>query len=146
MSIPRASGGASAQQCAIEFAEIARQRVPQRLLEDDEPAADLVERRRPVAPHFVGFPAGDGLAPQRLHRHLAFEHGEIGAILQRQCLSDAIVLLQERATDVFGAAGMPSSEPPVDLKVLHAKIGQLTQENDFLEGALTKAGLLSAKR
>jgi transposase len=35
---------------------------------------------------------------------------------------------------------------PVDLKVLHAKIGALTLENDFLEGALTMAGLLSAKR
>ena len=54
--------------------------------------------------------------------------------------------LQERAADVFGAAGMASTDPPVDLKVLHAKIGQLTLENDFLEGALTKAGLLSAKR
>jgi transposase len=54
--------------------------------------------------------------------------------------------LQERAADVFGAAGMASTESPVDLKVLHAKIGQLTLENDFLEGALTKAGLLSAKR
>ena len=29
---------------------------------------------------------------------------------------------------------------------LHAKIGELTLENDFLEGALTKAGWLSAKR
>ena len=27
-----------------------------------------------------------------------------------------------------------------------AKIGELTLENDFLEGALYKAGLLSAKR
>ena len=54
--------------------------------------------------------------------------------------------LQERAADVFGAAGVPPSEPPVDLKALHAKIGQLTLENDFLESALTKAGLLSAKR
>ena len=33
----------------------------------------------------------------------------------------------------------------VDLVPLHAKIGQLTLENDFLESALTKAGLLSAK-
>jgi transposase len=32
------------------------------------------------------------------------------------------------------------------VKSLHAKIGELTLENDFLEGALTKAGLLSAKR
>jgi transposase len=37
-------------------------------------------------------------------------------------------------------------KPDVDLKSLHAKIGQLTLENDFLESALTKAGLLSAKR
>ena len=36
--------------------------------------------------------------------------------------------------------------PVVDLKVLHAKIGELALENDFLAGALSKAGLLSAKR
>ena len=36
--------------------------------------------------------------------------------------------------------------PAVDVKVLHAKIGELTLENDFLAGALSKAGLLSAKR
>ena len=36
--------------------------------------------------------------------------------------------------------------PPVDLKLLHAKIGELTLEKDFLSGALSKAGLLSAKR
>ena len=53
--------------------------------------------------------------------------------------------LLERAADVFGGAAAPS-EPPVDLKALHAKIGQLALENDFLEGALTKAGMLSAKR
>ncbi|MGF6916797.1 transposase [Paraburkholderia sp. 40] len=54
--------------------------------------------------------------------------------------------LQERAADVYGAGGTASSEPQVDLKELHAKIGQLTLENDFLSGALNKAGLLSAKR
>jgi hypothetical protein len=53
--------------------------------------------------------------------------------------------LLERAAGVFGAAATPEA-PAVDLKALHAKIGQLTLENDFLEGALTKAGLLSAKR
>ncbi|CAJ4844973.1 transposase family protein [Burkholderia pseudomallei MSHR983] len=54
--------------------------------------------------------------------------------------------LQERAADVFGSPGTASNEPPVDLKSLHAKIGQLTLENDFLSGALDKAGLLSAKK
>jgi transposase len=34
----------------------------------------------------------------------------------------------------------------VDLKALHGKIGEPALENDFLEGALGKAGLLSAKR
>jgi transposase-like protein len=50
--------------------------------------------------------------------------------------------LLERAAEVFEAGARPE---PVDLAPLHAKIGQLALENDFLEGALTKAGLLSAK-
>ena len=53
--------------------------------------------------------------------------------------------LLERAGEVFDGPRR-KDEPPVDVKVLHAKIGQLTLENDFLEGALTKAGVLSAKR
>ncbi len=54
--------------------------------------------------------------------------------------------LQERAADVFSVGSTSSGEPPVDLKALHAKIGQLTLENDFLGSALGKAGLLSARR
>jgi transposase len=52
-----------------------------------------------------------------------------------------------------GSAGVFSSGLPVqpasgnaDLKTLHAKIGELTLENDFLSAALGKAGLPSAKR
>jgi transposase len=48
------------------------------------------------------------------------------------------------AAGLFGGAA--TEAPAVDLKVLHAKIGELTLENDFLAGALSKAGLLSAKR
>ena len=56
-------------------------------------------------------------------------------------------LLQEGAVDVFGAGSGGGPTPPaIDVKSLHAKIGELTLENDFLEGALNKAGLLSAKR
>lgn len=55
--------------------------------------------------------------------------------------------LEGGACDVFGpGGGNASAQPAVDVKSLHAKIGALTLENDFLEGALTKAGLLSAKR
>jgi transposase-like protein len=39
--------------------------------------------------------------------------------------------LNERATEVFGKP-TESASPPVDLQALHAKIGQLTRENDFL--------------
>ena len=51
------------------------------------------------------------------------------------------------AIGVFGSGpvGNPGA-PAVELKVLHAKIGELTLENDFLSGALSKAGLLRAKR
>ena len=49
------------------------------------------------------------------------------------------------AAGLFGG-GTAEAAPVVDLKVLHAKIGELTLENDFLAGALSKAGLLSAKR
>lgn len=55
--------------------------------------------------------------------------------------------LLEGAAGVFGPGGSGiEPAPAVDLKVLHAKIGELTLENDFLAGALSKAGLLSAKR
>ena len=50
------------------------------------------------------------------------------------------------AAEVFGAPGSGTAAPAVDVKTLHAKIGELTLENDFLSGALGKAGLLSAKR
>lgn len=53
--------------------------------------------------------------------------------------------LLSRAADVFGGE-QATPEPAIDLKALHAKIGQLALENDFLEGALIKAGMLSAKR
>ena len=55
--------------------------------------------------------------------------------------------LEEGAADVFGPGGdSGTAQPAVDVKSLHAKIGELTLENDFLEGALGKAGLLSARR
>jgi transposase len=53
--------------------------------------------------------------------------------------------LLERATEAFATLG-ERAEAPIDVKTLHAKIGELTLENDFLERALGKAGWLSAKR
>ncbi len=54
--------------------------------------------------------------------------------------------LVEGAAGVFGAGPTEApTGPVVDVTTLHAKIGELTLENDFLSGALSKAGLLSAK-
>ncbi|WP_425266574.1 IS3 family transposase [Caballeronia arationis] len=52
--------------------------------------------------------------------------------------------LQERVAEVF-ETGKTSAEPPVDVKVLHAKIGQLTLENDFLEGRARQGGIAERK-
>ncbi|MET4445556.1 hypothetical protein ABIB75_003838 [Bradyrhizobium sp. GM2.2] len=41
---------------------------------------------------------------------------------------------------------MTRAAPAVYVKSLHAKIGEMTLENDFLESAFTKARLPSAKR
>lgn len=49
------------------------------------------------------------------------------------------------AVEVFASGGQPAA-PPVDVTALHAKIGEITLGNVFLERALTKAGWLSAKR
>jgi transposase len=54
--------------------------------------------------------------------------------------------LLDGAAGVFGRDKTEATAPAVDLKALHAKIGELALENDFLSGALGKAGLLSAKR
>lgn len=52
--------------------------------------------------------------------------------------------LLERSAVVFG--DQPVQERGPDIQTMQAKIGQLTLENDFLERALTKAGLLSARK
>jgi transposase len=47
---------------------------------------------------------------------------------------------------VFGDAPKAEPEPIIDVKTLHAEIGELTLENDPLSGALGKAGLLPSAR
>jgi transposase-like protein len=49
--------------------------------------------------------------------------------------------LLSRAAEIFDSG---QTAQPVDLAPLHAKIGQQALELDFLNSALTKAGLLSA--
>ena len=93
--------------------------------------------------HAPGFKAKVAIAAIKCDKTLA-ELAEQFDVHPNQ-ISEWKQQLQESAADVFGCGSRTKAVEP-DLKVLHAKIGQLTRENDFLESALTKAGLLSAKR
>ena len=52
--------------------------------------------------------------------------------------------LLERSAAVFGEKVAKETGP--DIQTMQAKIGELTLENDFLSGALGKAGLLGGKK
>ena len=62
-------------------------------------------------------------------------------------ITDWKAQLLERSAAVFGEKIAKETGPDIQtMKALHAKIGQLALENDFLGKALSKAGLLSARR
>jgi transposase len=54
--------------------------------------------------------------------------------------------LLDGAEGLFGGRAAEPVTPTIDLKTLHAKIGELTLENDFLSDALVKTGLPGARR
>ena len=96
--------------------------------------------RRNHSPAFKAKVALDAIRGEKTIVELCEKHD-----LHANQIADWKNQLLERAATVFGATTHPD-EPPVDMKVLHAKIGQQALEIDFLEGALIKAGMLSAKK
>ena len=99
-----------------------------------------IKSRRKHSPAFKAKVALEAVRGERTVAELAQQHE-----VHPSQIADWKRLLLDRAADVFGAAPA-STVPVVDLKELHAKICQLTLEKDFLQGALSKAGLLSVGR
>ena len=101
--------------------------------------------RRPRRNHTPAFKAKVALAAIKGDRTLSqlAEHFDVHP---NQITSWKAQLEGGAAGDTGPGGGNGTAQPAVDVKSLHAKIGELTLENDFLEGALSKAGLLSAKR
>jgi transposase len=99
--------------------------------------------RRPRRNHTSTFKAKVALAALKGDKTLA-ELSEQFDVHPNQ-ITDWKARLQEGAADVFGE-DKAEQQVKVDVTRMQAKIGELTLENDFLETALIKAGLLSAKR
>ena len=100
--------------------------------------------RRPRRNHTPAFKAKVALSAIKGDRTLAELAGQFD--VHPNQITSWKTQLEDGAADIFGRGGKGSAPPAIDVKSLHAKIGELTLENDFLEGALGKAGLLSARR
>ena len=99
--------------------------------------------RRPRRNHTAAFKAKVALAALKGDKTLA-ELAQQFDVHANQ-ITDWKTRMQEGAASVFGEE-KAEQQGKVDVTRMQAKIGELTLENDFLETALVKAGLLSAKR
>ena len=99
--------------------------------------------RRPRRNHSNDFKAKVALAAikaEKTHAELSSEFN----VYQNQIIDWKNQLISA-SSQAFDQSKAPT-EPPIDLKKLHAKIGEQALEIDFLEGALRKTGQLSGKK
>jgi transposase len=93
-------------------------------------------KRRPHRNHSAAFKAKVALAAIKGDRTIAqlAEHFDVHPNQITAWKSQ----LEGSASEIFGPGGGTPVLPAIDVRSLHAEIGELTLENDFLEGALTK--------
>lgn len=101
-------------------------------------------KRRPRRNHSTGFKAKVALAAIRGDKTLN-ELAEQFEVHPNQIVQWKQQLLSH-TEEVFSRGGKKPSEPGPTVLELHAKIGKLTMENDFLESALGRIDGASAKR
>lgn len=99
--------------------------------------------RRPRRNHTAAFKAKVAMAALKGDKTLA-ELAKQFDVHPNQ-ITDWKTRLEEGAAGVFGEE-KAEQHSTVDVTRMQAKIGELALANDFLESALVKAGLLSAKR
>jgi transposase len=100
--------------------------------------------KRPRRNHAAAFKAKVALAALQGDRTLA-ELAQQYDVHPNQIVQWKIQL-QEHATDLFVTAAERKTGKDPSVKDLHAKIGQLAMENDFLADALGRIPDASAKR
>jgi transposase len=100
--------------------------------------------RRPRRNHSPAFKAKVAVAAIKGERTLA-ELAQLFDVHPNRIAQWRTQLL-DGASGVFGEAAKTEAAPALDVRTLHAKIGELTLENDFLSGALGRAGLLASAR
>jgi transposase len=84
--------------------------------------------RRPRRNHTAAFKAKVALAAIKGDRTLVqlAEHFDV----HPNQITTWKAQLEGAASDIFGPGGMATATPAIDVKSLHAKIGELTLEND----------------
>ena len=98
--------------------------------------------RRPRRNHSNDFKAKVALAAIKAEKTLAELSAEFD-VHQNQIIDWKNQLISA-SSQAFDQAKTPA-EPPIDLKKLHAKIGEQALEIDFLEGVLKKLGRFNHK-
>src|SRR5258705_12564103 len=92
--------------------------------------------------HSPDFKAKVALAAMKGNRTIAQLSDQFGVHVSQITAWKA--QLQAGAANVLGpGTGTTAPTPPIDMKALHSKRGAVNLENDFLEGALSKEGLLT---